>query len=110
MRREPMWLAASLAMLAMLACSDHAAPTETSGATISVEDNRFTPPQFVVTAGGTAAWTWSGNNPHNVTFDDGPTSATQQRGRFQRQFTAAGVYRYHCTIHGLAMSGTVEVR
>ena len=104
--RTRIWLAASLVLMA---CSDSAEPTAASDATISVEDNRFTPAQLGLAAGGTAAWSWSGGNVHNGTFDDGPASATQQRGRFERRFTAAGTYRYHCTIHGLAMSGTVEV-
>jgi plastocyanin len=46
---------------------------------------------------------------HTVTFDDGPTSPLQDKGSFSRTFNAAGTYKYHCTSHGLAMSGQVTV-
>jgi plastocyanin len=110
MRHRLTWI---VAPLVLLACSEHAAtttPVETSSMTVSVEDNRFTPPQLALAAGGTASWAWGGNNQHNVTFDDGAASSTQQRGQYARQFATAGTYRYHCTVHGAAMSGTVEVR
>ena len=42
------------------------------------------------------------------TVDDGIASGTQSSGTFQRTFSAAGAYPYHCTIHGAAMSGTVN--
>ena len=107
MRRNLIWVTASLTLLA---CSEHSTPVETGGTTIAVDDNFFGPPQLVLGPGGTVTWAWHGSSVHNVTFDDGPASATQMRGQYQRQFATAGTYRYHCTIHGVAMSGTVEVR
>lgn len=83
-------------------------------ATVSVGDNFFQPTNVSVRRGAANAsvtWTWSGRNPHNVTFDAGGTnSATQTEGTFSRTFTAAGTFSYICTIHGRAvMSGTVVV-
>jgi plastocyanin len=109
MSARRVWLAAPLALLACSQRVDPATPTETGGTTIMVQDNRFTPPQFALSAGSTVSWEWSGGNLHNVTFDDGPASSTQQRGQYQRRFATAGTYRYHCTIHGVAMSGTIVV-
>ena len=45
-------------------------------------------------------------------FDDGSniSSGSQSSGTFSRTFTAAGTYKYHCTIHGSAMSGQVVVQ
>jgi plastocyanin len=64
-----------------------------------------------VTVGTTVTWTWSGANPHDVLFDDGTRSAILQRtGTYTRQFGAAGTYNYHCSIHGLGMSGRVTVQ
>lgn len=91
------------------ACSEHVAPTDGNDATIAVEDNRFTPQRQTVPAGTPVNWEWRGSNLHNVTFDDGPASITQRQGRFERVFATAGTYPYHCTIHGLAMSGIVDV-
>jgi plastocyanin len=104
-------LSLSTALAAILAaCSEHTAPSDGNEASVTVEDNRFTPQQFGVAAGGSVTWIWGGNNLHNVTFDDGPASPTQQNGRYQRQFSAAGTYAYHCTVHGLSMSGSVVVQ
>jgi len=77
---------------------------------ITVADNSFTPSATTLAAGSTVTWTWTGRNQHNVTFDDGPASATQAAGTFTRTFASAGNYPYHCTIHGAAMSGTITVR
>jgi plastocyanin len=72
-----------------------------------------------VAVGATVNWTWntctgdvySGQTcvAHSVTFDDGPASATQEKGTFTRSFTAAGTYTYHCAVHGAAMTGKIVV-
>lgn len=89
---------------------------------VGVTNNQFTPGELAVPAGTTVTWNWqtcSGGDgygaqtcvAHNVTFDGGgPNSATQSSGSFARQFSAAGAYPYHCTIHGTAMAGRVVVR
>ena len=46
----------------------------------------------------------------SVTFDDGPESAIQTAGSFNRTFGGAGTFPYHCAVHGAAMSGTVVVK
>lgn len=83
--------------------------TSTSNA-VSVGDDLFDPSATTVPVGTTVTWTWIGSVGHNVTFDDGVHSATQATGSFARTFTVAGTYKYHCTIHGLAMSGSVTVQ
>ena len=97
-------------------------PQPKRGNAVSVSNNAFTPASLSVTAGGSVTWTWnscSGGDvygggqtcvSHNVTFDQGPSSATQSSGTFVRAFPTAGTYDYHCTIHGAAMSGRVVVR
>lgn len=94
----------------LAACSERSGPTDGGSANVAVQDNVFTPQQFSVAQGGTVTWDWRGNNLHNVTFDDGPASSTQTGGQYQRQFSAPGTYPYHCTVHGLAMSGSVVVQ
>ena len=81
------------------------------GNAVTVRNNSFTPPATTVAAGTTVTWTWSaGSVSHNVTFDDGPASATMDAGTYTRAFTASGTYHYHCTIHGAAMSGSITVQ
>lgn len=77
---------------------------------IDVNDNTFDPSSTTVPNGTTVTWTWKGANQHSVTFDDGTTSVKQTSGSYQRTFTTAGTYRYHCLVHGNAMSGTINVQ
>ncbi|HUQ19553.1 MAG TPA: plastocyanin/azurin family copper-binding protein [Gemmatimonadaceae bacterium] len=87
---------------------------------VTVTNNSFTPGATTITHGSTVQWTWNtctgdgyGSTDacveHTVTFDDGPTSQMQDRGTFQRTFNTAGTYKYHCAVHGAAMSGEVKV-
>jgi plastocyanin len=113
---------ASLALL-LAACGGSDDPTGTTGTTgtpnpgggstsnaVSVRDNSFSPNATTVAPGTTVTWTWSGNNPHDVTFTDGTASAVQRAGTYQRTFAAAGTFAYQCSIHGASMSGTITVR
>ena len=76
---------------------------------VTVGNNFFQPATTSVGVGTTVKWTWAGGVAHNVTFDDGVASPTQPSGTYTRTFTTAGTYRYHCTIHGTMMSGTIIV-
>ena len=105
----------AVAVLVAAGCSDHSGPDTTDDAppptsqSVNVQDNQFVAATVRVASGGTVRWTWRGGSPHNVTFADGPTSATQSNGTFERSFETAGTHRYHCTVHGQSMSGTVTV-
>ena len=78
---------------------------------VRVSNNFYDPASRTVPVGTVLTWRWSaGSVVHNVTFNDGPTSATQSSGTYQRTFGAAGSYPYLCTIHGAAMSGTITVQ
>jgi plastocyanin len=80
---------------------------------------RFEPAHFTVSVGGTVNWFWPpGSAGHNIVPDDG--DSPPQSGApadwpkwHVFQFTAAGVYHYHCSVHGgpdgVGMSGTVTV-
>lgn len=92
---------------------------------VVVKNNLFDPATVTVAAGSTVTWTWAtctGGDPygtgtgqtcvdHSVAWDAGDAgSATQQTGTYQRTFTTAGTYTYHCAIHGTSMSGKVVVQ
>jgi plastocyanin len=91
---------------------------------VTVANNSFSPADLSVAPGTTVTWTWntcSGGDgygggvqtcvSHNIVFDaDATTSGIQSQGSYQRQFSAAGTYAYHCSIHGAAMSGKVVVQ
>lgn len=77
---------------------------------VTVYDNYFSPTSASIAAGSAVKWAWTGTNSHNVTFDDGVSSATLTKGTYSRTFATPGTYNYHCTIHGTTMSGTVTVK
>jgi plastocyanin len=92
-------------------------------ASVTVSNNSFSPASTTVPVNSTVTWTWnscSGDGyggttcvMHNVTFDDGGKSATQEEGSYERTFGSAGTYPYHCTLHGsptAGMRGTVFVQ
>jgi plastocyanin len=110
MRRS--WLL-GLAM-GVLACGGYggSGPSENapSAGDVTVANDSFTPGTLSIVSGSTVTWTWnSGGEAHNVTFDDGIHSVDQGSGTYQRTFAQAGSFPYHCTIHGPAMSGVVNV-
>lgn len=93
-----------------------------TSASITVENNQFTPSSTTVPVGTTVDWTWnscSGDGyggqlctSHSVVFDDGvrPGSPVQGSGSFSSKFATAGTYNYHCSVHGTAMRGTITVQ
>lgn len=113
MRVQLQFLAGTV--MALAACSDSSGPNPidegppTATAAVNVVDDQYVANSVRVLEGGTVTWSWQGNNLHNVTFQGGPASDTQTDGTFEREFPTAGVFRYMCTVHGAAMSGTVTV-
>lgn len=121
-----------LALLSLAGCggSGSAGPpgqqggnnTPPSAGGISVLNNSFSPSSKSVTAGTTVQWAWnscSGGDiygsgqtcvAHNIVFDDGATSGLQDQGTYSRTFASAGMFPYHCSVHGAAvMSGSITV-
>lgn len=76
---------------------------------VRIGDDFFRPPKLTVRRGAVVTWTWTGMNPHNVTFRSlHKHSRTQTSGSFRLRFTKKGTYHYLCTIHGF--TGTIVVR
>jgi plastocyanin len=100
--------------------NNNPAPTNQDNSAIIVGNNSYSPASRTVSKGATVNWNWNSCTndgygdgvcvQHSVTFDDGVTSDQQSQGSFSRQFTAAGTYKYHCQVHGTAMSGTITVQ
>lgn len=87
-------------------------------AVVEVSNNQYTPQNVTVPPGGTVVWVLKEGN-HSVTADDGLFSqpAGTDWPPFKHTFAAsvtaaspsAATIRYHCTVHGQAMFGTVTV-
>jgi plastocyanin len=94
-------------------------PGSTSNA-VSVTNNYFDPTTTTVAANTRVTWTWNscaGDGyggqtcaSHDILFDDGTTSGSQSGGTWSRTFTTAGTYKYHCSVHGSSMAGTIVVQ
>src|SRR5881392_1648574 len=64
------------------------ATTPPTAAAVNVGDNFFDKASVVVQVNSAVTWTWTGMNPHTVTFTGGPYSGVQPSGTFQRTFTS----------------------
>jgi plastocyanin len=91
-----------------------------TSSSITVINNYFDPLTTTVAVNTKVTWTWDACGSdgyggqsctsHGIVFDDGTASGSQTQGTWSRTFAAAGTYKYHCTVHGAAMSGTVVVQ
>jgi plastocyanin len=126
MTTRNVWIA--IALLSAAACGGYSSgpPSQPPGNTtppsggVSVTNNAFSPAALSVSVGTTVVWAWNtctgdpyaGSQTcanHNVIFDDGSASSvTQDQGTFSKTFNAAGTFTYHCTLH--PMTGTVTVQ
>lgn len=75
------------------------------GTDVAIVDNAYEPQALRVETGQEVVWTWKGNNPHDVLFDQA-SSDIQQDGTWTRTFDQAGEYTYHCSVHP-DMAGTI---
>ena len=111
--RSPRYLLVALLLLTFAptgcAASGNDATPElaTAGSSVAVVDNDFEPATLRVKVGQEVTWSWEGDNPHDVTFDDF-ASTVQTSGRFTHTFDETGTFDYVCTVHS-GMRGTIEV-
>ena len=81
---------------------------------VSMKNTAFTPEAIKVASGAAVTWTNNDGFRHDVVFDgnavpdSGPIDAGVAKALTMP--TAAGTYNYHCSIHGTAMSGSVQVQ
>jgi glucose/arabinose dehydrogenase len=80
-------------------------------ATVEIRSFSFQPSSIAVPAGTNIIWTNNDPVAHTVTADDGSfasPSIAGNGGKFERIFSEAGTYKYHCTPHP-SMTGEVVV-
>jgi plastocyanin len=126
---DPKYLALLVSLLLLGACGGSDSPSDPGDGTeppagddgpvattsVSVRDNLFDPAAITASAGDTVTWTWSGSEPHNVTWVDADLSdsPTQTSGTHQAAMPGeSGELVYYCTIHGTptsGMRGTIDI-
>lgn len=93
-----------------------AAGTVTVGAGIqyvSGHNGSMNPAVDTITAGTTVTWTWTGTLPHGVRSTGTPSFTSSEThtgsGTYVATFSTPGTYKYDCSVHGGAMTGTIVV-
>jgi len=79
---------------------------------INVVGSSFSPRTVTIQVGDTVTWTNDHQGTHNVTADDGSfiSGSPSTSWTFSHTFTSAGVFGFHCQVHGfMGMTGTVTV-
>ncbi|RNL79754.1 cupredoxin domain-containing protein [Nocardioides marmorisolisilvae] len=100
---------AGLALLAPLMALLAQGPAQATTRTVTVGDDFFTPKTLKVVVGDSVKWSFEGT--HTSTSTQGFwNSGTKNAGQsYTRPFADAGTYPYYCTIHGMMMSGSIQV-
>jgi plastocyanin len=76
---------------------------------VTIDNFTFTPAELKVKVGDTVTWTNHDDIPHTVVAAGKYRSKTMDTdGTFSFTFTAAGDYKYFCSLHP-RMTGTVKV-
>ena len=76
-----------------------------------MQNTQYVPSSITIAVNGTVTWINKDGFDHTVAADDNSwfSGNVPSGGSFTHQFTAAGTYGYHCTIHP-QMTGTVIVK
>lgn len=81
---------------------------------VSGHNGTDNPAVDTIPVGATVTWTWTGSLPHGVQPMGSLTFAGSNvktgSGTYAVKFTTPGTYRYDCSVHGTAMSGTIVVQ
>ncbi|MEP6713137.1 MAG: plastocyanin/azurin family copper-binding protein [Ferruginibacter sp.] len=87
-------------------------PPGGGAAQVTMHNMAFAPASLTVTKGAVVKWQNDDGFAHTVTSNDGSTFGSTTiagGGSFSYTTTVVGTFNYHCTIHGIAMSGILIV-
>jgi plastocyanin len=78
--------------------------------TVDVIDLDYEPRELTIPAGATVTWKFKGDEPHDVTDENGAFgSPTLEKGdEWSLTFEDPGIFYYYCTLHH-SMQGTLTV-
>ncbi len=100
--RELLTLTAVLISLLSISGSCSKSNSPTPGADeVFIQGMAFVPSTITITVNTTITWTNKDAVTHTVTSDNGlfDSGSINPNGTYSRQFTSAGTFNYHCTIH-----------
>ena len=80
---------------------------------VSGHNSTMNPAVDTIVAGAAVTWTWTGALPHSVRSVGTPSFTSSGThtgsGTYAVTFTNPGTYKYDCSVHGQAMTGTIVV-
>ncbi len=89
------------------------AASQASGKTVTLRNIAFAPKSLTISRGSTVTFAWRDDGTAHKVVSKGTkrfrSIAVRETGSQSRKFTAAGTYRYVCTLHP-GMSGRITVR
>ncbi len=97
-----------LALLAFVSAAGAQQQEPAQDVVVSIRDNYFDPADITVAPGTTVWWVNEGENPHNVTADDGlfDSGPLYPGDSYWVTFEGQGTVNYHCSPQ---MTGSVTV-
>ncbi len=84
----------------------------TASTNITISGMAYTPSSVVVKKGAVIKWTNKDYGAHTVTADNGTSFNSGDiaaGGAYSYTANLVDTFKYHCTIHGLTMAGTLIV-
>jgi plastocyanin len=99
-----------IALVLSSGCSKSSTPTPTRGANeVFIQNFAFTPETITVAVNTTITWTNKDAAAHTVTSDIGifDSGTINANATYSHQFSVAGTYNYHCTIHPTMLAKVV---
>ncbi len=92
----------------------HAKAEAASSRTVKIVDIAFKPKKVTIRKGSSVNWRFADgltfHSVHSIGKHRFHSSRDMKKGTFKVRFARPGTYRYMCTLHPLAMRGTVVVR
>jgi plastocyanin len=84
-------------------------------AEVKMKSLSYDPKQIEIQRGETVVWKNTAHTDHSATSDDKPAvfdtgMVAPTKESKPVRFDKAGVFKYHCSMHGTSMSGTVVVK
>jgi plastocyanin len=98
-------------MLLLLVALIAAAPASSTGPTVTIKDDAFSPTQLTISVGQTVTFVNNDDDAHTVTSSTGDfdSKGLDTNGVWRHTFTKPGTYKYFCELHPF-MKATIVVK
>src|SRR5438552_2813378 len=107
-------LTLTVLLLGHFAAQNACESVQAATVSVAIGDNFFNPTTSTINVNDTVQWNWNAGdaNQHSSTSDTGiwDSGTFGANHTFSRQFTSAGSFPYHCTVHSAVQKATITVQ